>query len=138
VIIVLQRFGIAFFSFHLLSIAGRRSGSPRTTPVSPFAVNGVRYVMSFGQTEWVKNARAAGTGVLSRGRRHEPVALVELPPDQRSAIARAFPSEVPHGVDFYLRLGVVEPPGDPDAFAAAAPRLAVFSIDPLPPLPPAS
>src|SRR6266699_4529899 len=85
-IIVLQRLGIAFFSFHLLSIAGRRSGRPRTTPVSPFAVDGVRYVMSFGHTEWVRNARVAGTGVLSRGRRKEPVALVELPPDERGAI----------------------------------------------------
>lgn len=128
-IVLLQRLGIAFFTFHLLTVPGRRSGRPRTTPVSPFRVDGRRYVMSFGQTEWVKNARAAGTCILSRGRRRQPVNLIELTSEERAVIAREFPAQVPHGVDFFVRLGVVSPPGDGDAFAAAAPRLAVFRLE---------
>ena len=69
VIKTLQRMGIAFFSFHLISVPGRRSSLLRTTPVSPFAVGGQRFILSFGQTEWVKNARASGWGILARGRR---------------------------------------------------------------------
>jgi F420H(2)-dependent quinone reductase len=131
VIVALQRLGLAFLTFHLLSVPGRRSGRMRTTPVSPFAVEGRRYVLSLGATEWVKNARAAGTGVLSRGRRQQPVALVELPPQEREAVIRQFPVQVPGGAQFFVRTGLVRPPGDPDAFAEAAPRLAVFRIDPL-------
>ena len=130
-IVLLQRLGLAFLSFHLLSVPGRRSGRMRTTPVSPFAVEGRRYVLSVGATQWVKNARAAGTGVLSRGRRQQRVALVELPPEGREAVVREFPVQVPGGVQFFVRIGLVRAPGDPDAFAEAAPRLAVFRIDPL-------
>lgn len=111
-IVLLQRLGIAFFTFHLLTVRGRRSGTPQTTPVSPFRVDGRSHVMSFGQTDWVKNARAAGAGVLSRGRRQQPVTLVELPSEESAAIAREFPVQVPYGVDFYVRLGVDSPPGD--------------------------
>jgi deazaflavin-dependent oxidoreductase (nitroreductase family) len=132
VIILLQRMGLAFLTFHLLSVRGRRSGRIRTTPVSPFTVDGRRYVLSVGATEWVKNARAAGTGVLSRGRHQQRVALVELPPEEREAVVRQFPVQVPGGVQFFVRIGLVRPPVDADAFAEAAPRLAAFRIDPLP------
>lgn len=132
VIVALQRLGIAFFTFHLLSVKGRTSGRVRTTPVSPFTVDGRRYVMSFGQTNWVGNARSAGQGELSRGRHREQVALVELPPTDRAAIAREFPRRVPYGVRFFVQTGVVEAPGDPAAFERAAANLAVFRLDPLP------
>lgn len=128
-IVALQRLGIAFFTFHLLSVRGRTSGTVRTTPVSPFTVDGRRYLMSLGQTNWVRNARSAHEGVLSRGRRQERVALVELPPADRAAIAHEFPRQVPHGVRFFLQTGVVQPPGDPAAFERAAANLAVFRLD---------
>lgn len=133
VMIFLQRLGLAFFTFHLITVPGRRSGKPRTTPVSPFTVDGRRYVLSLGQTEWVKNARAAGRGILSRGRRQEAVALVEVPPDQSEPIVRQFPVQVPGGTGFFVRMGIVEQPADPDAFAAAAPRLTLIRIDRLDP-----
>lgn len=131
-IVALQRVGIAFFTFHLLSVRGRTSGKERTTPVSPFVVDGRRYVMSFGQTNWVRNARSARQGVLSRGRRRERVALVQMGGGDQVAIAREFPRQVPYGVRFFIQTGVVEAPGDPAAFERAAPNLAVFRLDPLP------
>jgi len=128
VIVFLQRLGIAFFSFHLISVPGRRTGRLRTTPVSPFSVDGQRYIVSIGQTNWVRNARAAGWGILARGRSQQRVRLTELPVPEREPIVRQFPVKVPHGVSFLVRVGAVAPPGDPDAFAAAAPRLAVFLV----------
>jgi hypothetical protein len=131
VIVLLQRLGVAFLSFHLLSVPGRRTGRLHTTPVSPFSVEGTRYIASFGQTEWVKNARAAGWGILARGRRRQRVRLLALDVEERRPILRQFPVQVPAGVRFFVQVGVVRPPADSDAFEEAAPVLAVFQVVPL-------
>jgi hypothetical protein len=128
---VLQGMGIAFFSFHLISVPGRRTGLMRTTPVSPFSVDGRRYILSFGQTEWVKNARESGWGILARGRRRSKVGLVEVLAPASAVIAREFPLKIPAGKQFFVRLGLVEKPAGPEQFAAAAERLALFRIDPI-------
>jgi hypothetical protein len=130
-IVLLQRLGIAFFSFHLLSVPGRTTGQMRTTPVSPFHVEGRRYIVSLGQTEWVRNARAAGWGVLARGRRRQRVRLLERAADERGPVLREFPVKIPAGVWIFVQVGVVQPPADSDAFAAAAPLVAVFQVEPL-------
>src|SRR5262249_51212945 len=126
-IIALQRLGWAFFTFHLLSVPGRKSGKLYTTPVSPFSVDGRQYILSLGDTAWVKNAHVAGWGVLARGRRQWRVHLVEVPLEQRAPIVREFPTQVSGGVPFFVKMGVVAS-GSPDAFAAAAPRLSLFRI----------
>ena len=126
----LQSLGIAFFSFHLISIPGRRSGQMRTTVVSPFTVDGRRYVLSFGQLDWVRNARAAGWGVLSRGHRRTKVRLIEIEPPGSGSIVREFPRQIPGGVQFFVRLGLVDAPGRPDQFETAAEKLILFRIDP--------
>ena len=127
----LQRRGIAFFTFQLLTVPGRVTGQPRTTPVSPLRLPEGTYIVSVGETEWVKNARVAGWGLLARGKRERTVRLTELDPRERVRVLREFPIQVPHGVSFLVRLGAVEPPGDPDAFERASARLAVFRADPL-------
>jgi deazaflavin-dependent oxidoreductase (nitroreductase family) len=129
IIIGLQRLGLPLGTMHLLTVPGRRTGVPRTTPVSPYTVDGQRYVVA-GQIDgdWAKNVRAAGTAVLARGRRRETVRLVELPVDERGPILREFPAKVPHGVTMFLKTGTVESP-TPESFEAAAPRCGVFRIE---------
>lgn len=128
VVIALQRLGLAIGTMHLLSVPGRKSGKLRTTPVSPLTVDGRRYIVAgFDGADWVKNARVAGWGILARGRKQERVSLVELPVEKRASILREFPRLVPHGVQFFVRAGVVESP-EPAAFAAAAPRCPVFRV----------
>ena len=123
----LNRLGFALGTQHILTIQGRKSGRPRSTPVSLLTVAGSRYVVTGGTPDWVRNARSSGRAVLERGRRRELVALIELPVDERAAILREFPKQVPHGVSFFeLLLGVRI---DPDALAAAAPRCPVFRIE---------
>jgi hypothetical protein len=126
VIELLQRLGLAFFTFHLISVPGRKTGRMRTTPVSPLFLEGRCYIVSIGQTEWVKNARVSSWGILARGRRRRRVQLAELGLEERKPVLRQFPVLVPHGVPFLLQVGAVQPPGDADAFEAAAPLLAVF------------
>jgi hypothetical protein len=130
VIIGLQRLGIAFFSFHVISIPGRRSGRMRSTVVSPFVVGRQRYLLSFGELDWVRNARAAGWAILSRGRKQDRVGLVEIKPPESRAIVREFPRQIPAGVQFFIRMGLVEKPAGPDQFETAAEKLALFRIDP--------
>lgn len=129
-IIWLQARGISFLSFYVLAIPGRKSGRMLKTVVSPFTVDGRRYVLSFGQLQWVRNARVAQWGIVGRGRHEERVTLTEIESPDRGRIAREFPRQVPAGVQFFVRLGLVEAPAGPDQFEAAAEELALFRLDP--------
>lgn len=129
-IIVLNHLGIGFGTWYILSIPGRKTGKMRSTPVSVLHVNGQRYAITGFDTHWVKNARRAGWGTLRRGWKKEQVAVVELPVEERGPILSEFPRQVPHGVQYFEKL--LNLPGDPEAFATAAPRCPVFRFDPLP------
>ncbi|WP_280501278.1 nitroreductase/quinone reductase family protein [Nocardia farcinica] len=132
VVKALHRLGLPTGTIHILTVPGRVSGEPRSTPVSPLTVDGRRYVIAgLKDSAWAKNARAAGRGRLSRGRTHEEIALIEVgDPATRKAVMTAFPAQVPHGVQFFLRIGVVDS-AEPAAFGAAADKVAVFEIRPV-------
>ena len=68
--------------------------------------------------------------ILSRGRKQEKVVLVEIKPPESRSIVREFPHQIPAGVQFFIRMGLVETPGGPDQFEASTERLALFRIDP--------
>jgi deazaflavin-dependent oxidoreductase (nitroreductase family) len=123
----LSRLGLHVGPVRILSVPGRRSGTPRPTPVSPLTVEGHRYVIAgLPGGDWARNARAAGRGELATGRRHTAVTLTEVTdPELRRTVMRAFPRKVPGGVMFFVRLGLVSR-ADQDEFAAAADR--VFRI----------
>ena len=129
VVRALHRLGLPLGTIHVLTVPGRTTGAPRPTPVSPLQVDGRRFVIAaLPQCDWARNARAAGHGILRRGRRTHAVTLTEVhDPDLRRTVMRAFPTEVPHGVAFFVRIGLVER-ADPDEFAAAADRVAAFEI----------
>jgi deazaflavin-dependent oxidoreductase (nitroreductase family) len=63
----------------LITVPGRRSGLPRTTPVTICENAGRRGLISpFGEVNWVRNLRAAGRATITVGRRREEVTAVEL------------------------------------------------------------
>ncbi len=133
VFIQMSRLGLIFGgeSPVVLTVPGRKSGTPRSTPVTPMTVAGKRYVVGgFPGADWVKNARAAGEVTLSRGRTRERIRMVELSADDARPFLRAFPTEVPTGVGFMQRSGLVEQ-GRPDEFEALAGICPVFRLDPL-------
>ena len=129
VIGALLRRGVPIATMQLLTITGRRSGQPRTTPVSTFEFEGGRYIMQgFPGAAWVENARAAGTGLLGRGRRRRQVTLTEVPVEERRAMLRHVASIAPKRLGrMFVENGLVTGP-DPDSFAAAAPAVAVFRV----------
>jgi deazaflavin-dependent oxidoreductase (nitroreductase family) len=79
----LLRVGIPLGPNALLTVRGRKTGALRTTPVALLEVGGRRWVIgTFGDVNWVRNLRAAGEGILTRGRRRQPVRAVELSPPE--------------------------------------------------------
>src|SRR5260370_38620085 len=73
----------------LITIRGRKSGEPRTTPVALIEIGGRRWVSSpFGDVNWVRNLRAAGEPTIRIGRREEALAPIELSTDDRVAFFR--------------------------------------------------
>jgi deazaflavin-dependent oxidoreductase (nitroreductase family) len=133
VMIAVQKLGIPTGPAMVLTVPGRKSGKPRSTPMTPFRFDGGLYVVAgYPGADWAANARAAGTGTLSRGRRVRHVAIVELTAEQARPVLRAFPVEVPVGVTFAKSSGMVVD-GTSDEFEALAGRLAVFRFDPVAP-----
>ena len=83
----LLRVGVPMGPNVLLTIRGRRSGRPRTVPVALMESQGRRYVFAtFGEVDWVRNLREAGTAVLRRGRHEDAVVAVELTPEEAALV----------------------------------------------------
>jgi len=67
----------------LLTVRGRITGEPHTTPLGLFEHDGKRYLFAtFGEVNWVRNLRAPGNAVLRLGRRYETIVATELTPEQ--------------------------------------------------------
>jgi deazaflavin-dependent oxidoreductase (nitroreductase family) len=118
----------------VLTVAGRRSGKPRRTPLTVITVDGNRYLLEgFPGADWARNVRASGgRAELAVGRTTEQVHLVELTPDAARPILRAWPEHSgTDGPKLMRDAGVVDDV-TPDAFAALAGRCAVFRVEPLP------
>jgi hypothetical protein len=120
-------------SGHGVDRAGPQVGQAAQHPDTPFRLDGGLYVVAgYPGADWAANARAAGIGTLSRGRRSRRVTIVELTAEQARPVLRAFPVEVPVGVTFAKSSGTVVD-GTSDEFEALAGRLAVFRFDPVSP-----
>jgi deazaflavin-dependent oxidoreductase (nitroreductase family) len=88
---LLTRAGISVAGSRVLEVRGRKSGEPRRVPVNLLTLDGRRYLVApRGNTQWVRNLRAAGEGRLLLGRRAEAFACTEVPDDERPPILRAY------------------------------------------------
>src|SRR5512145_3048120 len=58
----------------MIEVKGRRSGQARSVPVNIVEYEGARYLVApRGETEWVRNVRAAGGQAVFRHGRRAPV-----------------------------------------------------------------
>ena len=123
----LARLGLTGPRTHLLTVRGRRSGRPWSTPVSLVEVAGRRYLVApYGERNWVKNARVARRVELRRGRRRAAHALVEVSGDERVVVLRRYYATTPVTRSFFD----VSAGDDDDAWHAEAPRHPVFRLLP--------
>jgi deazaflavin-dependent oxidoreductase (nitroreductase family) len=87
----LTRQGISVLGSRVLAVKGRTSGEWRTTPVNLLSYEGRRYLVAArGETQWVRNLRAAGTGELRLGRRAESFRGAELTDEEKIPVLRAY------------------------------------------------
>jgi deazaflavin-dependent oxidoreductase (nitroreductase family) len=87
----LTNLGVSVWGSRVLTVVGRKSGEPRSVPVNLLTIDGVRYLVApRGETQWVRNLRAAGQGTLRVGRRVETFTFRELAHDEKPGILRAY------------------------------------------------
>jgi deazaflavin-dependent oxidoreductase (nitroreductase family) len=87
----LTRAGLSVYGSRVLEVRGRSSGQWRRTPVNLLAFQGADYLVSpRGQTQWVRNIRASGSGRLLLGRKVEEFTAEEVTGDRRVELLRAY------------------------------------------------
>jgi deazaflavin-dependent oxidoreductase (nitroreductase family) len=123
----LTSMGISVYGSRVLAVRGRKSGEWRTTPVNPLTIDGQRYLVSpRGNTQWVRNMRAAGGGELRIGRRVEKFTATELPVEERPAVLRAYLKKWKFEVGVFFQ--GVGPDAPEEKMLAIAPDHPVFRI----------
>jgi deazaflavin-dependent oxidoreductase (nitroreductase family) len=123
----LARLGISIWGSRILAVRGRVSGEWRTVPVNPLTFEGQRYLVSpRGNTQWVRNMRAAGGGELRLGRRTERFTATELPEADRPAVLRAYLRKWKFEVGMFFQ--GVGPDSPESKLAEIAPDHPVFRI----------
>jgi deazaflavin-dependent oxidoreductase (nitroreductase family) len=121
----LLRLGVKLPHTYLLTVRGRKSGRPYSTPVTLVEENGSRWLVApYGEVSWVRNARVVGKVTLRRGRTSETVKITEVASDEAATVLKKY----------VARVAVVRPFFDatpnsslPD-FVAEARRHPVFRI----------
>lgn len=98
----------------------------RATPVAVVNAGGERFIVAgYESSDWVKNARAAGWGMLRRGNDIERVTLTAISADESTEILREFARTIRGGRGF-----LTVKAGASDAqFAAASLHHPVFRVD---------
>ena len=88
---LLTGLGVSIYGSRVLAVRGRKSGEWRTVPVNLLVHEGTRYLVApRGETEWVRNMRAAGGGELRLGRACDPFGAVELTDAEKPPILRLY------------------------------------------------
>jgi hypothetical protein len=128
VLVALVRIGLVRHHFYVLEVRGRKSGRTISLPVDPIELDGRRYlVCARGDSNWVRNARAAGEVVLVRALRRRRYAVRELTPGMRPPVLKAYLDRYATEVQRFFPI----PKGSPvAAFNDLAPRYPVFELQP--------
>lgn len=115
----------------LITIRGRKSGLPRTTPVAIIDVSGRRWVWApWGDVHWVRNLRAAGRATVTMRGRNDDVRATELDTPQRLEFFRDVLGPLARGIPFgvwFIRTVDGVDLDDPDEAAVGRP---VFELHP--------
>lgn len=123
----LLRVGVAPPDIYLLTVRGRRTGTPHSTPVTIVERDGGRWLVApYGAVGWVKNARAAGTVRLSRGRRSEDLRVDEIAGESAAAVLQTYVRKVRVVRPFFD----TAPTSPVAAFASEVPGHPVFRLHP--------
>jgi hypothetical protein len=122
--------GIGPSQRYLLTVVGRKTHTPHTTPVSVVTDGATKYLVApYGEVGWVRNARSAGMVALARAGRTEEFSLVQLAAAQAGPVLKRYlqlePIMRPY---FHVSAGAPA-----EAFEAEVTAHPVFKLLPSPP-----
>ena len=125
---LITRLGISVYGSRVLAVRGRKTGEWRTVPVNLLTHEGERYLVApRGETQWVRNIRAAGGVELRLGRSSQPFRVVELPDAEKPPVLRAYLARWRFEVARFFE-GVGASPSD-DELRRVAGRYPVFRVE---------
>jgi len=129
VVALFTRLGISVWGSRVLRVRGRKTGEVRTVPVNLLTYNDTQYLVApRGETQWVRNLRAAGgEGELALGRRVQTFKGVELSDAEKPDVLRAYLKRWKAEVGVFFD-GVSATSSDDDV-ARIAPKHPVFRIE---------
>ena len=121
--------GLGFSYNYLLQVRGRKSGKIYSTPIDLLELAGKRYLVApRGQTQWVRNAEAAGEVTLKRGRTRQQFRLRALAGEEKLLILQAYLNSFKREVQRYFPVPAGSPP---EAFRPLADAYPAFELVPL-------
>lgn len=127
VVLGLTRLGISIWGARILRVRGRSTGEWRSVPVNVLAFEGDTYLVApRGETQWVRNLRAAREGELVVGRRADRFEAAEVPDDEKEPILRAYLKRWRAEVGMFF--DGVGPTSSSEELARIAPRHPVFRV----------
>ncbi len=87
----LARHGVSIRGAAELTVSGRTSGLPRRIVLNPLVLDGQEYLVApRGNTEWVRNLRAAGQGSLRVGRKVRAFTATEVADTDKVPMLREY------------------------------------------------
>jgi hypothetical protein len=119
--------GLSIAGPRALAVRGRKTGKRRGVVVNVLTVDGVDYLVApRGNTEWVRNVRAAGQVQLGPRWRRATTRVTEVGDDDKPALLRAYLQRWYWQVKGHM--AGLTPRSSDDDLRRAAPSLPVFSL----------
>jgi hypothetical protein len=119
--------GISVAGTQVLRVRGRKTGVTRAVVINLMAVDGVEYLVSpRGNTQWARNARAAGQVDLGPRWRSRTVTLSEVADEAKPPLLK-------HYLDRWFwevktHVGGLTPESAPEQMREVAPSIPVFAL----------
>ena len=119
--------GISVAGTTALTVRGRKTGKRRSVVVNMLNVDGRDYVVSpRGNTQWARNARAAGRVEVGPRWHRREVRVTEVPDESKPDLLSRYLDRWFWEVKGHV--GGLTPDSSPDEMRAAAPSIPVFAL----------
>lgn len=124
---VMTGLGLGASYRHILTVPGRSTGRPYSTPVDIITIDGERWLVAgYGPANWVRNVRVAGEATLSRGRHSHRFKVEEVEATDAVPVLRKYIGEIRVTRPYFD----ATPDSTDDEITAELPRHAVFRLIP--------
>jgi deazaflavin-dependent oxidoreductase (nitroreductase family) len=91
----LTKLGLGASYRQILTVPGRKTGRPHSTPVDVIDAGGDRWLVAgYGPASWVLNTRARGEVMLSRGSHSETYKVEEVRGEEAIPVLRKYIAEI--------------------------------------------